>query len=126
MTSSKAQSRSPLSPLAEELRRTIKSIGPCTGLEAWQDIGRRLTLARRMPQMGAPELGDVQLIGVDTGGVPCIRRADLDAALIEAERAGGLTCRNLRESGATQIYTWHPLAAVAEAEPRRQMELFGG
>lgn len=106
-----------MSPLATVLRETIRQIGPCTGLEAWDDY------AHRIAHCGAA-IPEVQLIGFDVRGLPKIRRADLDAALIEAEQSGGLTCRNLRESGAEQIYTWHPIAVVADGPTKKQRVLF--
>jgi hypothetical protein len=103
--------------LAEALRETIRQIGPCTGLEAWSDY------AHRIARCGAV-IPQVQLIGFDVRGLPRIRRADLDAALLEAEAAGGITCRNLRESGADEVYTRQPIAVLASGPVERQRVLF--
>lgn len=106
-----------MSPLAEALRETIRQIGPCSGLDAWLDLRMRLKFTMHLP--GLEQLG-----GIDPYGVPWIRRNKLDAALIEAERAGGLTCRNLHASGADQIYAWRPVAVLATGPRERQRVLF--
>lgn len=116
-------SRKPLSKLAEELRATIKAIGPCTGLEAWEEISSRIARSRALnvPAM-APDIGDV-VVRYDLAKLPWIPREQLDEALLEAETAGGLGCRNAHRSGADEEYSWRPLPPAAPVE--RQATLFG-
>lgn len=115
--------RKELSPLAAELVRTIKEIGPCTGLDAWADIGRRISVARSLGRDDMrPDIGEIKEIGVDCFGVAQIYRSDLDAALLEAETAGALGCRNPHKSGATEEYSWRPLPPESPVE--RQSTLF--
>lgn len=120
--------RKPLSPLASVLRETIKQIGPCTGIDAWEDIARRLEISSRLARSNpeaaremAPDLGDVPT-HVDRFGRIRVSVAALEAALVECEQAGGLGCRNVHSSDAEQIFSWRPLPPEQPAE--RQGTLF--
>lgn len=115
-------SREPLSKLSEELRATIRAIGPCTGREAWVELRSRIQLARilQRPEM-SPDFGDADL-RFDPAGVPWIPEADLEAALLEAEVAGGIGCRNTLRSGLDEEYSWRPMLPVVPVD--RQTTLF--
>lgn len=116
-----------LSPLAAELREELRYLGPATGLEAWYQIARRIAIASRQDKPESREamtidLGRVKVIGRDAEGLPLIARADLDAALIECERAGALRCQSVERSGAEEVYEWTPIAKPPPA--KRQATLF--
>jgi len=110
-----------LSPLAEQLWEELRWLGPDTGMEAWLQIARRIAIAERN-KGEAPDIGRVRVIGRDAEGRPLISRSDLDAALVECERAGCLRCASTERSGADEVYTWAPLPV--EAPAKRQATLF--
>lgn len=120
--------RKPLSPLAATLRKTIQEIGPCSGLDAWEDVARRIEISLRVARTDpkaaremSPDIGDVPT-HVDRYGRVRVTREVLEAALVECEQAGGLGCRNVHSSDADQIFSWRPLPPEQPAE--RQGTLF--
>lgn len=120
--------RPPFSPLASVLRETFQQIGPCTGLDAWEEIARRLEIGARYRRANPERAKEMEIdLGstpthVDRHGRVRVTRACLEAALMELEQAGGIGCRNVHSSDTEQIFSWRPLPPEPPAE--RQGKLF--